>query len=53
MPTLSVEELKSLKNWAMMAEKAEGYAVFVGGKMGKSPRLADRLPATIESESQF
>ncbi len=27
-----------------------GYAVFVGGKMGKRPRLGDRLPFEIENE---
>jgi dissimilatory sulfite reductase (desulfoviridin) alpha/beta subunit len=32
---------------------ATGFVVFVGGKMGKSPRLADQLPWTIASESQL
>ena len=31
----------------------DGYVVFVGGKMGKQPRLADRLPQTLASESQL
>lgn len=32
---------------------AKGFEVFVGGKMGKSPRLADRLPGTITSDAQL
>jgi dissimilatory sulfite reductase (desulfoviridin) alpha/beta subunit len=31
----------------------EGYVGFVGGKMGKSPRFADRLSTTISTESQL
>jgi dissimilatory sulfite reductase (desulfoviridin) alpha/beta subunit len=32
---------------------AKGFQVFVGGKMGKSPRFADQLPGTLETESQL
>jgi dissimilatory sulfite reductase (desulfoviridin) alpha/beta subunit len=32
---------------------AAGLEVFVGGKMGKSPHLADRLPWTVASETQL
>jgi dissimilatory sulfite reductase (desulfoviridin) alpha/beta subunit len=32
---------------------AAGLEVFVGGKMGKAPRFADRLPGTIATESQL
>jgi dissimilatory sulfite reductase (desulfoviridin) alpha/beta subunit len=32
---------------------AKGFIVFVGGKMGKKPRLADQLPFTITTESQL
>jgi dissimilatory sulfite reductase (desulfoviridin) alpha/beta subunit len=30
-----------------------GHVVFIGGKMGKSPRLGDRFPLVITSESQL
>jgi dissimilatory sulfite reductase (desulfoviridin) alpha/beta subunit len=32
---------------------AKGFDVFVGGKMGKSPRFADRLPGTIGSDAEL
>jgi dissimilatory sulfite reductase (desulfoviridin) alpha/beta subunit len=32
---------------------AKGFVVFVGGKMGKNPRLADQLPFVIAAESQL
>ncbi len=32
---------------------AKGFVVFVGGKMGKNPRLADQLPFTIATESEL
>lgn len=32
---------------------ATGYVVYVGGKMGKSPRFADRLLQTIETEADL
>jgi dissimilatory sulfite reductase (desulfoviridin) alpha/beta subunit len=30
-----------------------GYVVYVGGKMGKSPRLADKLSRTISTEAEL
>jgi dissimilatory sulfite reductase (desulfoviridin) alpha/beta subunit len=32
---------------------AAGYNVFLGGKMGKNPRLADQVPWSIATESQL
>jgi dissimilatory sulfite reductase (desulfoviridin) alpha/beta subunit len=34
-------------------QTGSGYAVFVGGKMGKRPRLADRLPMVVEDEAEL
>jgi dissimilatory sulfite reductase (desulfoviridin) alpha/beta subunit len=30
-----------------------GYAIFVGGKMGKRPRLGDRLPFELQNEEEI
>jgi dissimilatory sulfite reductase (desulfoviridin) alpha/beta subunit len=30
-----------------------GYVVFVGGKMGKSPRFADKLPLNLSTETEL
>ena len=32
---------------------AQGFAVFVGGKVGKQPRWGDRLPMTVPDEAQL
>jgi dissimilatory sulfite reductase (desulfoviridin) alpha/beta subunit len=31
----------------------KGWTVFVGGKMGKSPRFADQLPAVVSGDTQL
>lgn len=33
--------------------KVEGYVVFIGGKMGKKPRLGDELPFIVDSEEKL
>ena len=36
-----------------MALRATGYALFVGGKMGKFPRLGESLAVTIEDDDKL